>query len=256
MGALDLLEDVAVFRKRRLGCVDDFIEHLDADQRVLVGGVAMEELVLHEAGEGPELGEETAQETEFVHVAQCPGDLALAREDRQKGFAHGRLVDEAAVDHVEPAAQAQFQLRPEFGVVLLGEEKHAHEAHGLVRERIGCQRFQFAVFEDEAVDFLAMGAVKGEESPLRRGPAAAAKPVADRVAEIVEERRIFVVIAHERLHPAQDGAVLVAETVGDLALDAQGQDVAGTLLQVMKLVADAQKEVVGAVELLALRGGQ
>ena len=51
---------------------------------------------------------------------------------------------------------------------------------------------------------------------------------------------------------AQDGAVLVAEAVGDLALQAQGEHVAGALLQVMQLGADAQQKIVGAVELLAL----
>ena len=111
--------------------------------------------------------------------------------------------------------------------------------------------FHLAVFQDEAVDFLAMGGVEGKEGPFGLRFAAAAKPVAEGVAEIEEERRVLVVIPHEGFHPAQDGPVLVAETVGDLSLQAQGQDIAGTLLQVMEFGADAQQEVVGAVELLA-----
>ena len=46
--------------------------------------------------------------------------------------------------------------------------------------------------------------------------------------------------------------MLVAEAIGDLALQAQGEDVAGALLLVVELGADAQELVVGAVELLAL----
>ena len=51
-----LLEKVAVTAEFRIFRGDEFIEFVDADQGVLVGGVAVEELVLHEAGEASEFG--------------------------------------------------------------------------------------------------------------------------------------------------------------------------------------------------------
>ncbi len=238
------------------GRVDDLVEHLDADQRVLVGGVAVEELVLDQAGEGAELREEAAEEAELVHHAQRAADLPLAREDGQQRLAHGGLVDEAPVDHVEPAAQAQLKLRPEVGVVLLGEQEDAYQPQRLLGKRVVRESLELAVLQHEAVDLLAVRGGEGQEGPLGRRLAVAAEPVADRVAEVVEQRRVLVVVAHERLHLAQDGAVLVAEGVGDLGLQPQGEHVAGALLQVVKLGAHAQQEIVGAVELLALGGGE
>ncbi len=46
--------------------------------------------------------------------------------------------------------------------------------------------------------------------------------------------------------------MLITEAVGDLRLQPEGEHVAGALLHVMQLGADAKKEVVGAVQLLAL----
>ena len=79
VGPRRLLQEGAVFGKGRLGGVDDFVERFDADEGVFVGGVTMEELMLHQAGEGAELGEEAAEEAEFVHGAQGGADLSLAR---------------------------------------------------------------------------------------------------------------------------------------------------------------------------------
>ncbi len=135
--------------------------------------------------------------------------------------------------------------------MLLGQEKDPRKPQRLVGERVRGERFQLAVFQDEAVDFLAMGGAKGKEGPFGPFFSAAAEPVAEGVAKIEQERRALVVIPHEGLHPAKDGPVLVAETVGDLSLQPQGEHIAGPLLQVMEFSADAQQEVVGAVELLA-----
>jgi len=66
-----------------------------------------------------------------------------------------------------------------------------------------------------------------------------------------------VIIAHKGFHAAENGAVLVTETGGDLPLQSQGQDIARVLLLVVKLGPDAQEKVISAIELLALgRGDQ
>ena len=55
-GTLDFLEHLLIRRGVRDAPAPDVIEPLDAHQRVLVGGVEVEELVLNEAGEFAELG--------------------------------------------------------------------------------------------------------------------------------------------------------------------------------------------------------
>ena len=110
--------------------------------------------------------------------------------------------------------------------MLLHQKKDSNQPHGFVGERIGRQGLELAIFQHEAIDFLAVRGVKGQKSPFRLGLGSAAKAVADGVAKIEEERRVLVVLAHEGFHPAQDSAVLIAKAVGDLALEAQGQDIA------------------------------
>ena len=189
VGPRRLLQERAVLGEGRFGGVDDLVEHLDADEGVLVGGVTMEKFVLHQAGEGAELGEEAAEKSEFVHGAQGAADLPLARKDGQERFAHRGLVDEAAVDHVEPAAQAQLQLGAELGVVLLGEEKDAHEPQRFVGEGAWRRAASSSPFSRMKPSISSRWvAWKGRKAQLRLRLAAAAKPVAERVAEIVEER--------------------------------------------------------------------
>ncbi len=87
----------------------------------------MKELVLHQTGQRAKLGEESTEETQFVHVPERFADLPLAGEDRNEGFLHRRLVDVGAVHHVLPSAEAQFQFGAQLGIVLLRKEKDADE---------------------------------------------------------------------------------------------------------------------------------
>ncbi len=88
MGARRSLEKRAIFGKGRLLRVDDPVDHFDADERVFIGGVAMEKFMLHQAGQGPEFGEKAAEKTKLVHRAQGAAHLSLAGEDGEKRVAH------------------------------------------------------------------------------------------------------------------------------------------------------------------------
>ncbi len=50
----------------------------------------MIELLLHQAGQASELGQEFAQKTRFVHGAQGRGDVAALVQDFQEGGADVR----------------------------------------------------------------------------------------------------------------------------------------------------------------------
>ena len=81
---------------RRFG-LPDAVQLLEAHQRVLVGGVLVVELVLHQAGELAELGEVFAEQISLVHRAQDRRDAAALVEDGQEAFPHVLVGQERAV---------------------------------------------------------------------------------------------------------------------------------------------------------------
>ena len=74
------------------------VELLDHSQRVLVRRVPMEKLVLHEIGQGAELGQVPAEKPDPVHLPQHPGHIALAAEDALERLPIGLLVAERPAD--------------------------------------------------------------------------------------------------------------------------------------------------------------
>ena len=79
----------------------EFIEHVDGAQRVLVCRVAMEKLVLHEAGERAELWHIAAEESHSMHLPQHACDIAFLREDRLEALADGLVVSVALIHQAE-----------------------------------------------------------------------------------------------------------------------------------------------------------
>ena len=76
-GVPDMAEDLPIARKLRVFREEKFIDLLDTSKRVLVGRVAVKELMLHETGQRLELGEVFSEEAEVVHEPQDPADLPL-----------------------------------------------------------------------------------------------------------------------------------------------------------------------------------
>src|SRR5205814_4946563 len=98
---LDLIEHV----RRALGLRGLARRHgfemLDSEQRVLVGGEAMVDVVLYETRERAELRQVRAEETELVHLGERQRDAAPAATDVEEEIAHGRRAPEVVVDEVE-----------------------------------------------------------------------------------------------------------------------------------------------------------
>ena len=95
---LHLVEELLEKAEALVRFAGELVEPVDGAQRVLVGGVAVEELVLHEAVERAELRQVAAEEADAVHLAQHAGHIALAREDGGEAFARGLAVAEGLVD--------------------------------------------------------------------------------------------------------------------------------------------------------------
>ena len=99
-GPLQLLEERSVGGVGRGFGLPDAVQLLDAHQRVLVGGVLVVELVLHQAGELAELGQVLAQQIHFVHGAQDRRDAPALVEDGQEAVPHVLVRQERAVHQV------------------------------------------------------------------------------------------------------------------------------------------------------------
>ncbi len=161
------------------------------------------------------------------------------------------------VDHVEPAPEAEFQFRSQLGVVLEGEKKDADEAQGVLAEGGRGKRPPVRRYRGRIRRFPC-GRVARKGRKAQRVRLAFMPPqsrVAEGVGEVEQEGRVFVVVPHKRLHPAQDGAVLVMKTVADLALQTKREDIAGTFLLIVKFRPDAQEKIVSAVRAACVRWG-
>jgi hypothetical protein len=132
--------DVQGFEKRRVIFIGqvfgfpDAVELLEADQRVLVGGVLMVKLVLHEAGELAEFGNVFAEEVHLVHGAQNGRHLAAPFENGQKRLAHVLVVQKLAVHQRELVADELREVGMQPQMPLLRVQKNAHQAARLVAE--------------------------------------------------------------------------------------------------------------------------
>ena len=233
-----------------------------AHQGVLVGGVLVVELVLHQAGELAELGEVLAEQIHLVHRAQDGRDAAALVEDGQEAFPHVLVGQERAVHQAQVVADELGEVGVQAQPALLRVEEHAHEAARLVAEDVVGGGVDFTVGELEAVHGLAGGlASAGEQAGEAAGQRKGRQP-----ARLRQERQallqgagdqedvagVGVHVAHEALDALAGRAFAVAEVVGDGGLEVLAQHVHGAVDVVVHLGADAQQEIVGGFQLLAL----
>ena len=121
-------------RERRLSCVPDLVEFLEADERVLVRRVGVKKLVLHEAGHPAELRNVASQQIDLVHGTQGGGDVAALVENLEKRLVVFRVVDEVVVHQRDVVAQQLREVGVKLEAALLGVQEHAHESSRLIPE--------------------------------------------------------------------------------------------------------------------------
>ena len=132
---------------------------------MLVGGVLVVELVLHQAGELAELGEVFAEQIHLVHGAQDRRDAAALVEDGQEAVPHVLVRQERAVHQAQVVADELGEVRVQAQPALLRVEEHAHQAARLVAEDAVGRGVDFTVDELEAVHGLGGGlASAGEQA--------------------------------------------------------------------------------------------
>src|ERR1041384_3004720 len=126
---VEFLEETAVSAELRVFGVHDLVEFIDADQRVFVGRVTMEKLMLHQAGELAEFRNVTAEKINPVHHPQDAPDLAFPRDDAVKNFPRLLAAAKRARDESEISREQVRQVRTQLEPPALGHFEDFH--HGL-----------------------------------------------------------------------------------------------------------------------------
>src|SRR5262249_42803790 len=76
---IQIFEDLAIRNQLRIVRPYERVELVDAEECMLVRGITMEKLVLHEAGQLPEFGDVAAQKIDPMHQTQRTSHLTLLR---------------------------------------------------------------------------------------------------------------------------------------------------------------------------------
>jgi hypothetical protein len=155
--AFQAFEQFGVMIERGGVGVPDPVEFFQADQGVFIGGVTMIKLVLDQAGQTAELGQELAEQADLVHGAQDGGDIAAFLQDLEKGIVDMRIMDEGTIDQVQLVANELSEVRVQAQAALLGIEKDAHQTSRPILEDPGAAGMNLALDEFEAVEELLVG---------------------------------------------------------------------------------------------------
>ena len=230
---LGLREHLDEGRGHALLAPRDVVEGGHRLQGVLVHRVAVEVVVLDEERDARELGDEAAQEPGLVQLAQRGGDSAGTVEEPEEGAARVSRRAELHVHLLQPLAHRVAKGVAQGHALGLGH-RHAlqHPDRPPLEPRPPSE-------ELAALDLESRHHAR--TARLRRGH------VVEQEAhgELVELRRAPVVVAHEELGGEEAAAGLVAEALGELRLQVEGQEVGAASRVEVGLVADAGEEVVG-----------
>ena len=237
---LDVVQHVRRFGLRRLPRRQR-LEILHGEQRVLVGGELVIDVVLDEAGQRLPLGQVPPEESELVHLAEGLRHPPPASADREEEIPHVGRAPELVVDQVQRFLDGALDVHAELEAEAVAVPEDLHEPRRILAERpaVGMGEVNLRVDHDEPVGERVLA-----EPPLDGPPAgqrlAAAGDEAARDA--VDHPRVQVVVAHELLDPEGDLVARIAEVLGDLGLDVPRQHVVLVPGQEVQLVAHAPQE--------------
>ena len=257
---LAFLEEPAVAPELRVFGVDQGIEFVDADQRVLVCRVAMEKFMLHKAGQPPEFGQITPEKIRLVHHAQDAADLSLARENGEKHLPGGAGILEGAVDHTESLTHEIDQRGGEGEVAQLGVLEQPHQPLRVLGENAGRLGVEQTVLGEKSVEVLGPRSPRGEESEKpgrgrgrihRRGHLGQGC-----LGDALDVAGVLVILAHEGFHPLEHVLLGISQPGGDLALQKKRQGVDRALVDEMHLGAHTEEKIIGLLEQAPVALGQ
>ena len=98
---------------------------------MLVRGVPVKKLVLHEASQLPEFRHIFSQKIHLMHHPKNVSDLTFPGQNGLERFAGGPGILKSAIDQPGPPANQLLEFRTEFQFALLRVKKDADQAKGI-----------------------------------------------------------------------------------------------------------------------------
>ena len=148
-GIRESLKQFAIMNQLRIIGLCQRIKFVDAYQRVLVGGIPMQELVLHKAGELTKFGNVAAKKIDTVHHSQDATYSAFLGQNRFEDRTRPARVLICPGHVPQASAQKILQLRTNIHLVFLRQLKRAHYLLGIIAKNIATRRVQLFVFDKE-----------------------------------------------------------------------------------------------------------
>ena len=196
-----------------------------------------------------------------MHAVQHRVDGAGLGKDGAETHAGVLALGDGGCQQSEGGSDEFGEVEVGRGLERLAMPEDADEAHRIIAEDRSLLRRQLAAAEDEAVDAFRALQARGEEAVAERAFVAVTRaadgerePVLDQLGDAEDRLRRPVVILHESLHAGQQVRGTVAQRLGDPRLLVEAHHVGRARTQEVQLVADAQEEVVTALESLEIIG--
>ena len=233
----------------------DVGEHADRPDQMLVDRVVMIHVELHHGDDAAEIGDEAAEHARLVHAAQIEFGIVARGQDPDEQRVGVDVGAQRPVDQPQRAAHQLERLGMVFEPVAVGEMEHADQIDRIAREDMLIGDVDALAVDHEVLD------APDRRRPAREGQrldqARQGRRVLDflllqrgaedprQVAHILCDQEI---VLHEALDVLEPGMGLVAEPLGEVALDVEGQPFLGLAGQEMQVAPHRPQKVLALDE--------
>src|SRR6476660_7857831 len=248
----ELFKQFAIMNQLRIIGLRQCIKFVDAHQRVLVGSIPVQKLVLHKAGELAEFGNVPAKKVHPMHHPQDASNSAFLGQNRRKDRTRSARILIRSGYVAQASAQQVFQFRAEIEVTLLGQRKCAHHLLGVVTKNIAPCRMDLFVSNKEGITNRSLvPSCEGKKTEKSAGFArnvSAHELLRDSLRHTQDISRVVVAVPHKRLTSKLASSRRISEPLCDLVLQIHVQYVGGAPGRVMQVCAQAQKKIVRVLD--------
>ena len=231
--------------------MDEAIKYFDTAQGMLVGGIAVEELVLDQICQLSELGKIQSQETKLVHLAKDVRHLTAILKNLFEGGSIGPAFPEGVVDKVEVPADQLANFRARLQVPPLRVEEIPHQATRVFFKNGVVLRIDQAASRLKSVEGVFRRSLSGQEIEDWSSPSVIVhdfqfKRLHQRGALLIQVPSVAIVIPHEGFALPENVRAGDVEFRRDNPLQAEAEDISGaTFLTIVQLISHPHEEFKG-----------
>ena len=224
-------------------------DHPDRADEVLVDRVDVVHVVLHLRDDAGELGDEAPEEPGLVHPPERRLGVFPRGQDVEEQRVGPRVLPQPGADPRQIAGDQLQRARVDVELARLGDAEQVDRLARFAGERAVIGDVEPSPLDAELVDRPAPQAEAGQVPP-RLAPVLRLEGGAEDPRQVADILGGQEVVLHEALHPARARPVGVAEPVGDLGLEVEGEAFLGAAGEVMERTAHRPQEALGLGEAL------